>query len=576
MVGSILGLAVADPTNQVQATGVVGEGFGAPNNNGYNQDVSGVSGFGQQSGLSKLSSTLSTTNGSISVLPVQATIFPIVAGTYTLWTNDGSGNSQTWDVTSNVAIGATSIPVTSQTPSYPFPTGSALGNSTPGVSTWNGNANGGYFTGEALLASSSRIATVRIENKNWFANDYGSISGAGLTTAIWARTLGQFMNGSVLQIGGGSGIIGGGGATAGAREDSGCSATVGNSYVTDPSAVSTDVGGIFFASTIVPVGTTIASVVGSQVNLAAGVTVKATSSSFTGYVSGPTTGHYAPQWNYGIMAIDTDPVKSALVADYGYSIASLLVEGTHAGASLAIATAAGTAIIGNTPREDRDVSLGGTASVSLNATDVVLDSSCVGSDLYSAVSGPGIPVGTYIASVSAGVSFTMSNASTYTGTGAVIVGGARASTGTSMLELQTTTSDALGALTIGNPVVSAHQSSIEWSTGAGGGRIGVGGTNQMMTGASSGDLVLQPLGSSGHVQLGGSSTVFKASFDNKLSFFGAAATAQYSGAVGANGFTQNSGTSMNAASSSTGNVGTSAFTFADLVRAMKDYGLLPQ
>lgn len=66
-----------------------------------------------------LATTLST-GAAITSLPTLPLPLPIGSGVV-LTLNDGAGHTQTWTTTAAVAAGATSIPVSSQTPSYAFP-----------------------------------------------------------------------------------------------------------------------------------------------------------------------------------------------------------------------------------------------------------------------------------------------------------------------------------------------------------------------------------------------------------------------------------------------------------------------
>jgi hypothetical protein len=59
-----------------------------------------------------------------------------------------------------------------------------------------------------------------------------------------------------------------------------------------------------------------------------------------------------------------------------------------------------------------------------------------------------------------------------------------------------------------------------------------------------------------------------------LGFFSHVAGGQSTAGGITAGFTANSGTAMNSASTSTGNVGSSAYTFGDIVNALKHYGLI--
>lgn len=72
---------------------------------------------------STLSSALST-GGAITSLPVAPTTFPL-ATAHTLVVTNGT-NTQSWTTTGAIAVGATSIPVTSQTPNFAYAIGSKV------------------------------------------------------------------------------------------------------------------------------------------------------------------------------------------------------------------------------------------------------------------------------------------------------------------------------------------------------------------------------------------------------------------------------------------------------------------
>jgi hypothetical protein len=79
-----------------------------------------------------------------------------------------------------------------------------------------------------------------------------------------------------------------------------------------------------------------------------------------------------------------------------------------------------------------------------------------------------------------------------------------------------------------------------------------------------GNLVL---GTTSGTQIGTSST-------QKVAFYAATPVVQPSTTGTTSGFTVGSGTAMNSASTSTGNTGTLAYTFGDVVLALKQLGLL--
>ncbi len=65
---------------------------------------------------------------------------------------------------------------------------------------------------------------------------------------------------------------------------------------------------------------------------------------------------------------------------------------------------------------------------------------------------------------------------------------------------------------------------------------------------------------------------FQTASGKAIGFFGASVVSQQGSGIGSN-FTANSGTAMNSASTSTGGTGSSAYTFGDVVRALKNLGL---
>lgn len=67
-----------------------------------------------------------TTGGAVTSLPVAATTFAIPNGATVALISTATEDSQFWTVTADVAAGATSVPVASQTPNFAYPTGSVL------------------------------------------------------------------------------------------------------------------------------------------------------------------------------------------------------------------------------------------------------------------------------------------------------------------------------------------------------------------------------------------------------------------------------------------------------------------
>jgi hypothetical protein len=101
---------------------------------------------------------------------------------------------------------------------------------------------------------------------------------------------------------------------------------------------------------------------------------------------------------------------------------------------------------------------------------------------------------------------------------------------------------------------------------------GVGGA--FLTDTAQGDGGLKVQTASRAFRMGGTSTVFLVNQANQLSFFNATAVGQQQTTGTTTGFTAGSGTAMNSASTSTGGTGTAAYTFGDVILALKSYGLL--
>jgi hypothetical protein len=77
------------------------------------------------SNIAQLSAALST-GAAITSLPVTALLSAIGSGQTLTLTDPTGAHTQTWTTTAAVAVGATSIPVTSQTPNFAYPSGSTM------------------------------------------------------------------------------------------------------------------------------------------------------------------------------------------------------------------------------------------------------------------------------------------------------------------------------------------------------------------------------------------------------------------------------------------------------------------
>jgi hypothetical protein len=99
--------------------GVMGKATKMPNGDWANTDL------GSYSVNTTLSSALSTGGGAIAALPITGPVVSTIpAGTVV--TIASGGNSQSWTVSSPVALGAVALTVTPQTPNFAYPSGSAV------------------------------------------------------------------------------------------------------------------------------------------------------------------------------------------------------------------------------------------------------------------------------------------------------------------------------------------------------------------------------------------------------------------------------------------------------------------
>lgn len=70
------------------------------------------------------SSSLLSTGSAITSIPINALMTPMPSGS--TFTISSGANSQTWTLNAAAAVGATSLTVTSQTPNFAYPIGSAI------------------------------------------------------------------------------------------------------------------------------------------------------------------------------------------------------------------------------------------------------------------------------------------------------------------------------------------------------------------------------------------------------------------------------------------------------------------
>jgi hypothetical protein len=161
------------------------------------------------------------------------------------------------------------------------------------------------------------------------------------------------------------------------------------------------------------------------------------------------------------------------------------------------------------------------------------------------------------------------------GAGPVVIGADNPQGGTSaelFSVIATATKDPL--IRIGDATASRSYS-MWWQNSNGIAKIGqAGAVNAFMTGTAAGDMFIQAATASKSVLIGGTTSVIAVKQDNTLGFFAATSVAQQAGTGETVGFTAGGGTTVTDASTFTGNVGSKAYRISDIVKALKNYGLL--
>lgn len=162
------------------------------------------------------------------------------------------------------------------------------------------------------------------------------------------------------------------------------------------------------------------------------------------------------------------------------------------------------------------------------------------------------------------------------GAGYVLIGGTTQQVSGDLLEVIASSSgDVRPALFIGNGSV-AHNYSMEIRNGSGFAEYFVsGGTNNVLTGTATGDSGVRPSGSLTY-HIGGTVSTIKVTAGNLLGFYNATAVAQQNGTGNTTTVAAGSTTSVFTNTTFSGGVGSTGYTIGDVVKAMKNYGLLAQ
>ena len=252
-----------------------------------------------------------------------------------------------------------------------------------------------------------------------------------------------------------------------------------------------------------------------------------------------------------------------------------------------------------------------------NASKTVTDANCVAGDLGRVVTGTGIPSNTIVTSVTAGTSFTISQNATATnnpvsltltqtgptrtadiqsdsaaltsiliggshnialatkqGAGPVIIGGTTIQAGAA-LEVQATTAQRPLA-SVGTPSTVGNISLFIQNSTSGSEYFAVSSTNGILTGTVSGDTGVRVITSSAFWHVGGTVSTIKVGQANTLGFFNVTAVAQQAGTGNTTTVAAGSTTSVFTNTTFSGGVGSTGYTVGDIVKALKNYGLLAQ
>jgi len=132
----------------------------------------------------------------------------------------------------------------------------------------------------------------------------------------------------------------------------------------------------------------------------------------------------------------------------------------------------------------------------------------------------------------------------------------------------------------GNGVTNAAPEDVTYHA-TGGSGTDIAGANLTLAGGAGtgtgagGHLIFQTAAAGGSgSSLNSLATMLELTDDSKIGFFAATPVVQQSGTGETTGFTAGSGTAVNDDSTFTGNVGTAAYRISDVVKALKNYGLL--
>jgi hypothetical protein len=123
--------------------------------------------------------------------------------------------------------------------------------------------------------------------------------------------------------------------------------------------------------------------------------------------------------------------------------------------------------------------------------------------------------------------------------------------------------------------VALYSNQIQFLSGSGQGIMGTEAiAGGLLTGTAVGDIVLQSTTTAKALHLGGTTKIVTATRANTLGFFATTPVAQQATTGTTTGFTAATGTAVLSGSTFTGNTGSTAYTIGDIVRALKNYGLM--
>jgi len=169
-------------------------------------------------------------------------------------------------------------------------------------------------------------------------------------------------------------------------------------------------------------------------------------------------------------------------------------------------------------------------------------------------------------------------------TAPVFVAKMPASHGDNAFEVQDSTAAVLSAIDVSGNIVAGGDGatpSANTVRGANGSGTDIAGANLTVAGGrgtgtgAGGHLIFQTAAAGGSgSSLNSLATMLELTDDSKIGFFAATPVVQQAGTGETTGFTAGSGTAVNDDSTFTGNVGATAYRISDIVKALKNYGLL--